>query len=273
MNIVSLFGGIEGGKISCERAGIEIDNYYSSEVDKYAIQIAHKNNPDIIQLGDINNWRNWNIDWKSIDLLLGGSPCQGFSIAGKQLNFNDERSKLFFIYADILNHIKNLNPNIKFILENVKMKKEFSDVITGTLGVEPIEIDSCLVSAQNRKRLYWSNIKGINQPNDKHILFKSILENGSTDREKSQTILATIYKENAKSMIKRKKYGLLVKQNDGTYRKLTPLECERLQTLPDNYTQGISNTQRYKCLGNAWTVDVITHILTQLTERKEEWKL
>lgn len=124
---------ISCGQVALERAGIEVGAYYASEIDKYAIQITQKNYPNTVQLGDVNNWKNWNIDWASIDLLIGGSPCQGFSFAGKQLNFDDPRSKLFFVYADILNHIKKHNPNIKFLLENVKMKKEYQDVITETL--------------------------------------------------------------------------------------------------------------------------------------------
>lgn len=299
MNVLSLFDGMACGRVALERAGIPITNYYASEVDKYAIQIAKKNYPDIIQLGDINNfmrgetqscWRvaahtfdHWNI---KPDLIIGGSPCQGFSFAGKQLAFDDPRSKLFFKFIEILNYYK---PKY-FLLENVRMKKEYLDVITEHLGVEPICINSSLVSAQNRIRYYWTNIPNVTQPEDKHILLKDITQEGVVDQnksycidanywkggnlksyfekhrrqlvfsDKSQSILSTIYKENPKSMIKRKKKGLLV-SSDTFYRKLTPIECERLQTLPDNFTACVSNTQRYKMLGNCFTVDVIAHIL------------
>jgi DNA-cytosine methyltransferase len=174
MNVLSLFDGMSCGRIALERAGIKIDKYYASEIDKYAIRVSQKNYPDIIQLGDINNWQEWKLPL--IDLLIGGSPCQGFSFAGKQLNFEDPRSKLFFQYVDILNHYK---PKY-FLLENVKMKKEYQKVITEKLGVEPIEINSGLVSAQDRKRLYWTNILGIQQPKNMHIYLKDILETETT---------------------------------------------------------------------------------------------
>lgn len=143
--------------MALERVGIEIETYYASEIEQKAIKVSNKNYPDNIQLGDITKWKNWNIDWNDIDLVIGGSPCQGFSFCGKQLNFEDERSKLFFVYKDILSHIKNKNPNIKFLLENVKMKKEYQDIISSYLGLEPIEIDSRVITPMRRKRLYWFN--------------------------------------------------------------------------------------------------------------------
>jgi DNA (cytosine-5)-methyltransferase 3A len=141
MNVLSLFDGISCGMVALERAGIKVDKYYASEIDKYAIQISKKNYPNIIQLGDITKWQEWDIDWANIDLLIGGSPCQGFSFSGKMLNFEDPRSKLFFVFVDILNHIKQLNPNIKFLLENVRMKQEWQDVINKHLGVKPVLIN------------------------------------------------------------------------------------------------------------------------------------
>lgn len=143
--------------MALERAGIEIKTYYASEIEPKAIKVSNKNNPDNIQLGDITKWKNWDINWSDIDLVIGGSPCQGFSFCGKQLNFEDERSKLFFVYKDILNHIKIKNPNIKFLLENVKMKKEYQEIISSYLGVKPIEIDSRVITPMRRKRLYWFN--------------------------------------------------------------------------------------------------------------------
>lgn len=292
MNVLSLFDGMSCGQIALNRIGIKPAKYYAAELDKYAITVTQANYPDTVQLGDVTNWREWDIDWASIDLLIGGSPCQGFSFAGKQLAFDDPRSKLFFVYVDILNHIRKYNPSVKFLLENVKMKKEYLDVISEQLGVEPVFINSALLSAQNRQRYYWANWE-FGQPEDKGIALVDIIECVGLDRdkahfidanyykggnlksyftksrrqlvftEKSLALLSTMYKENAKSMIKRNKKGWLVLDEDlMTYRKLTPLECERLQTLPDHYTAHVSNTQRYKMLGNGFTVEVIRHILS-----------
>ena len=301
-NVLSLFDGISCGQIALERQGIEIENYFASEIDKYAIQITMANYPNTKQLGDVRNVTAENLP--NIDLLIGGSPCQGFSFAGAGLNFEDERSKLFFEFVRLKNELK---PKY-FLLENVKMKQEFQDIISEQLGVKPIMINSSLVSAQNRERLYWTNIPVIGQPSDKAILLKDIIEDGECLKDKSQTILATLYKENVKSMIKRNKQGLLILKNiypkkgqngniysifgkcktlsagvgikgngigssnapkiesinsDG-WRKLSPLECERLQTVPDGYTKYVSDTQRYKALGNGWTVDVISFIFSFL---------
>lgn len=281
MNVLSLFDGISAGQVSLERSGIKVDNYYASEIDKYAIQVANKNYPNTIQLGSVTNWMNWDIDFTTIDLVIGGSPCQGFSIAGKQLNFDDERSKLFFEFSAILDTIKILNPNVKFLLENVRMKKEYQDVISEYVGVEPIVINSSLVSAQNRVRFYWTNIEGIEQPTDRKLVLSDILED-FVDIKYHLTSEAMEYMSrlrngkprweyhtnplNGKSacltanMYKGVPYGVIRELN----RKLTPLECERLQTFPDHYTEGISNTQRYKSLGNSWTIDVIAHIFKNL---------
>ena len=159
ITVLSLFDGISCGRIALERAKIKINKYYASEIDKNAIQISKNNYKDIIQLGDINNIDEDIIkSIGKIDLVLGGSPCQGFSRAGKGLNFEDSRSKLFFNFVDILNIAKKYNPNVKFLLENVQMKKEWIEVINEYMGVEAISINSKLVSAQNRPRLYWTNI-------------------------------------------------------------------------------------------------------------------
>ena len=380
MKVLSLFDGISCGRVALERAGIPVEKYYASEIDKYATRVSVKNYPDIIRLGDVNKWREWNIDWSSIDLLIGGSPCQGFSFAGKQLNFNDPRSKLFFVFADILNHIKLVNPNIKFLLENVRMKQEYQDVISETLGVKPVVINSALVSAQNRIWFYWANWD-FGQPADKGIMLKDIVhenadmdyaigeswakwfaENGefqclkkysAIDPEKAITMTARQYaswngnfifetlnkyivrfdktlqilekevekgkvgffrkdsqanrvyfihdkavclcgdagggaakmgqylfgcltpdriekRQNGQRFNDGNKFYTLTAQDqhgvliEGYIRKLTPIECERLQTLPDNYTAGVSDSQRYKMLGNGWTVDVIAHLLKGL---------
>lgn len=312
-SVLSLFDGMSCGQIALNRAGIEYDNYFASEIDKHAIKVTQTNYPNTIQLGDVTKVKG--SDLPKIDLLIGGSPCQGFSFAGKGLNFEDPRSKLFFEFV----RLKNETQPKYWLLENVKMKAEHQNIISEILGVKPILINSSLVSAQNRERLYWTNISITELPTDKGLLLKDIIEIGEPIKDKSQTILETLYKENAKSMIKRNKAGLLVKmssenprikelsitdrgirphRNDkrksgiseiGTihypdtksytittnhapkvlteiigWRKLTPKECERLQTVPDNYTDCVSDTQRYKMLGNGWTVDVIAHIFGSL---------
>ena len=301
--VVSYFDGMSCAQIALKRAGISVGKYYAGEVDKYAIKIAGKNFPSTIQLGDVTK-----IDLEplgKVDLLIGGSPCQGFSFAGKGLNFEDPRSKLFFEFVKALNTLK---PRY-FLLENVKMKKEYQDVISSLLGVEPIEINSSLVAAQNRKRLYWTNITNISQPQDKGVMLRDIIEGGFVDRDKSYRIDANYFKGgNLKIYFEKCRRNLVfskdlllhvgnadIKGHDsvkrvyhingksptlttmggghrepkiaiGTenYRKLTPLECERLQTVPDKYTEGVSNTQRYKMLGNGFTVDVIAHILSHI---------
>lgn len=433
MNVLSLFDGMSCGQIALDQLGIPVDKYFAAEIDKHAIKVAKANYPDMVHLGDVREVRtkhnalhamneNGVGELYDIDLLIGGSPCQGFSFAGQQLNFDDPRSMLFFEYVRLL---KALNPRY-FLLENVKMKKESQDIISEYLGVEPIEINSNLVSAQNRKRLYWTNIPVDGLPEDKGIVLADILEpledigqehyhsmkavqymergndkwmqagNRRADRyeqtpdtQKSFTLTANIHKgvpynyfkdtrdavkgarivnrrldENGKrkdndksikpqtrlELRKDDKAGCLttvqkdsvvaktnssglqivgeadikareslrrvydtegksptlmastgghtqpkilqkgrgynkggLKANDGktptistsawehnnhltynegmSWRKLTPTECERLQTVPDGYTDHVSNTQRYKMLGNGWTVEVIKHIM------------
>jgi len=310
MNVLSLFDGMSCGQIALERAGIHVDNYYSSEIDKYAIKVTQANYPSTIQLGDINDWQSWELP--KIDLVIGGSPCQGLSFAGKQLAFDDPRSKLFFKFVDILGTCK---PKY-YLLENVRMKKESLDVISTYLG-EPMCINSALVSAQNRVRYYWSNIY-FDPPEDRGILLKDIVLGGFVDRKKSYCIDACYYKggnlkqyfeksrrqlifidkEKMRNIVYKKNYiqwdtsgkghgsqdhrsyyldtkhGSLPNARAGTkekvflgeniVRKLAPIECERLQTVPDNYTKHVSDSQRYKMLGNGWTVDVISHIFKWL---------
>jgi DNA-cytosine methyltransferase len=406
------------GRIALERLGIKVDNYYSSEIDKYAIQVSEANYPDIIQIGDVTKINYEELP--QIDLIMGGSPCQGFSFAGKQLAFDDPRSALFFCFWRAVKHLK---PKY-FLLENVRMKKEYLDVISEYMGVEPIMINSALVSAQNRVRYYWTNIPGIEQPEQRGIVLRDILEDGfNSDRDKSYCIDANYSKTGAKPHHYKDKYrrqlvyqeethdkpkkihdiprdilkdnerqrrvyaqegkspsllarsdspkimkethdtpkqvgtavdikghdqikrvysedgksstlttcggghrepkvavfsedrinkfketlkddpkpsanGIIQLNNpshssgrvyspkgksptlmagnsgggkepvkinhDLTWRKLTPLECERLQTVPDNYTNHVSNTQRYKMLGNGWTIEVIAHILKNM---------
>ena len=294
INVLSLFDGLSGGRIALERAGIKVYNYYSSEIDKYAIQIANKNYPqdEVNRLGDVTKWRDWNIDWSSIDLVTGGFPCQAWSIAGKQQGDRDERGMLFWTMLDIMKKVLEHNPKAKFLIENVKMKKEFEEYITlhtlNALGVVYKHlINSSLVSAQNRQRYYWTNIENIEQPKDKGILLKDILEDDSSNlrpcklREfkadsichhiatatdiKGNECIKRVYADSGKAPTLTTMTGghrepkVLVDINH--YRKLTPLECEKLQTLPCGYTEGVSNFQRYKMIGNGWTVSVISHIL------------
>jgi len=383
---LSLFDGISCGQEALKRAGISTRIFLASEIEKYPKMITRKNHPLTVQLGDVTKIESVNLP--PINLLMGGSPCQGFSFAGKQLNFDDPRSALFFEFVRLL---KECKPDY-FLLENVMMKQEYQDIISEHLGVKPIKICSSLLSAQSRKRLYWTNIPGVLQPKDKGILLKDILEDGIADivtnqgktthkqnidkaacllardykgfgnqgmtgvrstepkvlcinpkkEDGTQTYqqdrvysaegkmvalsatlggrfnvaeptcgrivgrkinletgtLTTVQKDNVLIVPEATKKGYTeiedgdcfdatfinsktrrgrnmkdksncltaanfdyMRYEHPTYRKLTPIECERLQTLPDNYTEGVSNTQRYKGLGNGWTVDVIVHIL------------
>ena len=312
MNVLSLFDGMSCGQLALQRAGIPIGNYFAAEIDKYAIKVATANFPDMIQLGDvreIKTVRGWKPDdphcmldefnfGHKIDLLIGGSPCQGFSFAGKQLNFDDPRSKLFWEYVRLLNALK---PKY-FLLENVKMKKESMDVITRALRVDPIFINSRLFSAQNRPRMYWTNIPFDVPTEDKGIVLRDILEpeveekyyagkklresymGGNQLNPKYKSQCNTIYPTDGKfatlcAGTHGYSFGYVpapspdgghlqpkISDNTTTYRKLTPLECERLQTVPEGYTDHVSDTQRYKMLGNGWTVDVVSHILKGLTQ-------
>jgi len=281
VNVLSLFDGMSCGKIALDRIGANVENYYSSEIDNDAIIINKKNNPDIIHLGDVTKWREW--DTKNIDLLIGGSPCQGFSYAGKQLNFKDPRSSLFFEFVNIKNSYK---PKY-FLLENVNMKQEYQDIISNLMGVQPIKINSSLMSAGLRDRLYWTNIP-IKKIVDKNINLNDILENAYSEKSKSYCIDANYGKgSNLKRYLHRgsrqivftckdfmnnvtinkpevEECNRIGKENRSKWRFLTPLECERIQTVPEGYTDGVSTFQRYKMLGNGWTVDVIAHIFKGL---------
>jgi len=282
INVLSLFDGISCGQIALERTGIEVENYFASEIDKYAMQITMANYPNTKQLGDVKNVTANQLP--KIDLLIGGSPCQGFSFAGAGLNFEDERSKLFFEFVRLKNE---LNPKY-FLLENVKMKQEFQDIISEQLGVKPIMKNSSLVSAQNRERLYWTNIPVIGQPTDKNIVIADIV--GKEVEVRSNKIIVTkniypkkgqngnIYSLNGKC--KTLSAGVGIKgngigssnapkiewDNEQGWRRLSAKECERLQNVPDDYTKYVSETQRYKALGNGWTVDVISFIFSFLRE-------
>lgn len=188
MKVLSLFDGMSCGQIALRELGVPIERYYASEIDKHAIAQTKLNFPDTIQLGDVQKWREWDIEWSEIDLLLAGSPCQGFSLAGKMLGHDDPRSRLYWVFLDILHHIQSLNPNVKYLLENVRMRPADEARINESLGIRPVVINSSLVSAQNRVRLYWSNIRtksegiwgerltDIPQPADRGIYIGDILD-------------------------------------------------------------------------------------------------
>ena len=281
INVLSLFDGISCGHIALDKAGIPINKYYASEIDKYAIKVTNKNYPETINLGDVTTVSG-ELFTEKIDLLIGGSPCQGFSQAGKMKNFDDPRSKLFWEYVRILQEVK---PKY-FFLENVVMKQEWQDIISEALGVKPIMIDSSLTSAATRKRLYWTNIPGVGQPEDLGITFGDIRERdvqegsiyytdkgldwirrhekrtGKTlriigDSDKMQMLEASMYKKYSSQRF----FGV---EDTHGLRYITVTECERCMNVPDGYTDCCSNTQRYKQLGNGWEVNTITHIFRTL---------
>ena len=377
MKVLSLFDGMSCGQIALRELGVPIERYYASEIDKHAIKQTQMNFPETNQLGDVEKWREWDIEWEEIDLLLAGSPCQGFSLAGKMLGHDDPRSRLYWVFLDILHHVQKLNHNVKYLLENVRMRPADELRINESLGIRPVVINSALVSAQNRVRLYWSNIRtksegiwselitDIPQPADRGIYIGDILDDEVDEKyymrnlplppqqdkdpwiaknlrspdEKSNALLSTSYKgarANGMTLVvavgslrffggvefrrmKTMKSPCLNAQsredgnnqpvvelavgtwrthkvdggfreiaggkapcipararNDGSgqpvakigcmLRRLTPTECSRLQTIPDWYKWGCSDTQAYKMLGNGWTVEVIKHILSHITK-------
>jgi DNA-cytosine methyltransferase len=344
MNVLSLFDGISCGRVALERSGVPVANYYASEIDPHAIKIAKKNYPDTIHVGDVTKLEGRNLP--QIDLILAGSPCQGFSHNGAKLGFDDPRSRLFWEFVRLVGECQPT----WWLLENVRMKQEWSNIITEAVGYDPILINSALVSAQRRMRLYWTNIPQNGLPEDKGLVLKDILEKPvaeeqpMTDAEgKAYCLTATysrcgnpttggayeseiihntarhqrtcvrtpvdkseihgtkmigranvsersasdrVYSTQHKSPCvisqppvkvgepvfeptapashnhKLDKMRVIKREN---WRMLTPKECERLQTLPDDYTTGVSNTQRYKALGNGWTIDVIAHLLKSIS--------
>ena len=305
MNVLSLFDGISVARKALELANTPVSTYYCSEVDKYAIQSSTKNWKDNIHLGDVRSITEDKIKHK-IDLLVGGSPCQDLSIAKKdRKGLEGEKSSLFWEYI----RIKELLKPKYFILENVaSMKAEDRDIITKAMGVDPVMFNASLVSAQTRKRYFWTNIK-FELPIDRGIILKDILEIGGevdermVDKNKrAYTLTATYNGAIVKNSVEKKqrtmvKIGNIGNNSQGNsvysvdgksccltanggglgaktglydindnIRKLTPIECERLQSLPDNYTEGLSNTQRYKCCGNAFNAEVIKHILLSINK-------
>ena len=305
MNVLSLFDGISCGRVALENLGVEIESYYTSEINKNAIAISDRNFPDNEKLGDVNDWEfweDWEIDWTNIDLVLAGFPCQSWSGHGKLQGIEDARGKLVYPMLKILRKVQRLNPDVKFLLENVKMKAQFQDFLTMLIGVEPILLNSGLVSAQNRERLYWTNIEGVTPPGNKGGFFKDIMEASPSEikggnleeyfdhKEGKLTMrglchigtadingmesIKRVYHTDGKSPTLQTTSGgnreAKFATSKTTWRKITPLEAERLQTLPDNYTSHgimngqvveISNSQRFFTVGNGWTVEIIESIL------------
>jgi DNA (cytosine-5)-methyltransferase 3A len=314
MNVLSLFDGISCGQLALDKAGIKYSKYYASEINKQAIKVTTKHYPKTIQLGDVTKIKTIP---DRIDLLMGGSPCQGFSTSGKGLNFNDPKSKLFFEFVRLLRECRSRC----FLLDNVPLEQELQDIITDHLKIEPITINSKDFSAQDRKRLYWTNIDVgpipsntdttesilMDKVGDQYylpMLHQAVILDAETKAGKIDKIYHTTrvyYKihgleidlvSNTKTgpwampcltanrRFKRqhglrfrpplsKFYTLVTKDvhgvlTNGFIRKLAPVEYERLQNVPDNYTDCISDNQRYIALGNCWTVDVIAHILKGL---------
>jgi DNA (cytosine-5)-methyltransferase 3A len=334
MNVLSLFDGLSGGNIALNRLGVKVDNYFASEIDPYAIAVAKHNFPYIQHIGSVVDVDP--DDLPHIDLLIGGSPCQGFSFAGKRKGSStktnldvvsldqyldlknqgfefDGQSYLFWEYMRLLEALRIKNPDIKFMLENVVMSQKWRNMFDAAIGTDAININSNLVSAQNRKRLYWTNIQVDGQPEDKGILLYDILETKSDKQIDDKFRVCDIKFERVKPNVqenikKHHKYILTTEKTtyimpvdsdfsdnkvsltkcitlrannscayvldrpNKTYRKLTVLECERLQTVPDNYTvakyngKPVSETQRYKMIGNGWTIDVICHLLKNLNK-------
>ena len=277
-NIVSFFDGISCLQIALNRQGLEYKNYYASEIDTHCIKITQKNYPKTIQKGNICDLTKADFP-KDIDLLVGGSPCQGFSLMGRQLNFNDDRSKLFFEFVRLKDELK---PKW-FILENVGMRQDIQDAISDLLGVKPIKINSALFSGQNRKRLYWTNIPNIEQKISHSIASLGKITGKSLLTDKTYEI-ATVRKGTPRQIVKpaTEKLPCLTAsyykginadgrpgkaKSFGDYERgkiemLSPVECERMQTVPEGYTEGVAKTHRYKALGNGFTVDVIAFILS-----------
>jgi site-specific DNA-cytosine methylase len=292
MNVLSLFDGMSCGQIALHNLGFKVDNYFASEVDKYAIQVTQKNYPNTIQIGSVTDVKG--SDLPKIDLLYGGSPCQSFSRSGDGSGF-DGKSKLFWEFVRLL---KETNPKY-FLLENVVMKKEWQDIITEALGVSPIQICSSKFSAQKRQRLYWTNIEIDANIIDKDIKLTDIVKGGREVIYDSPLVLDS-YEDGSLKIKNATKKGFLIANNgdsvnlevpnsktrrgrvgvgktntlntscnyamvkNGELVKLNINDFELLQTLPKNYTQGVSDSQRKKMIGNGWTVDVIEHIFKGL---------
>ena len=276
MNVVSLFNGMNTGRQALENVGIKVNKYYSSEIKPYAIELTQHHFPDTIQVGDVTKWKEWDIDWKSIDLILSGSPCQDLSAAGKRAGINGSKSSLFFVFVEILNHIKTLNPNVLFLQENVGSASKLDvGIMSRALGVYPVRINSKLVTAQLRDRYYWSNIKtketmfdivtDISQPKDKGIMLQDIVTGGNVDTDKHtclNTGSGTTEKSSQRYLQHRNETtGMitLIQENE-IVRTVNKIEMCRLQGFPDDYCDILTTAKAGSLLGDGWTLPIIEHI-------------
>ena len=281
MNVLSLFDGMSTGQQALKNIGVRINKYYASEVKKQAIELTKHHFPNTIHLGDIRNWREWDIDYSKIDLILSGSPCKDLSIAGKRRGLEGDNSSLFYIFIDILNYVRKFNKNVIFLQENVcSADKNEIDKISNELGVQPVKINSNLVTAQNRCRIYWSNGKTkelgffkekytyITQPKDRKILFGDIITSGRVEFKKARTILESESRLNtnkSKLLRRYKTVGMInIVFEEDTIRPLNKIELCRLQGFPDNYCDTLTRNKAASLLGDGWTLPVIEHIFKEI---------
>jgi len=285
MNVVSLFNGMNTGRQALENVGIKVNKYYSSEIKPYAIELTQHHFPDTIQVGDVTKWKEWDIDWKSIDLVLSGSPCQDLSSAGKRgirAGINGSRSSLFFVFVEILEHIKKLNPKILFLQENVGSASKLDvGIMSRALGVYPVRINSKLVTAQLRDRYYWSNIKtkqtmfdivtDIPQPKDKGIYLKDIITSGEVKRKKANCLTQGLIEKNGRHKVKdfnnwqkfllKRPCSMVILITENNFVRLpNNIEMCRLQGFSDNYCDILSDIKAGSLLGDGWTLPIIEHI-------------
>jgi site-specific DNA-cytosine methylase len=272
------------GRQALENVGIKVNKYYSSEIKPYAIELTQHHFPDTIQVGDVTKWKDWDIDWKNIDLILSGSPCQDLSAAGKRAGINGKKSSLFFVFVDILNHIKSLNPNVLFLQENVGSASKLDvGIMSRALGVYPCNINSSLLTAQLRSRYYWSNIRtketmfdivtDIPQPKDRGIMFKDIITSGTTSRKKSNCLTEGLIEKVGrhkvkdfnrwqKMLLKRPPSMVILVYENENVRLPNKIEMCRLQGFPDNYCDILNDRKAGSLLGDGWTLPVIEHIFS-----------
>lgn len=302
VRVLSLFNGIGCASVALRRAGVNVERMYSSEVCPSALAVDSRNNPDSVQLGDVLNWKSWALDLSKIDLVVGGSPCQGFSRAGKEGNFFDSRSALFFVFVDILNAVKAANPSVNFLLENVKMRAEYTKVISDHLGVSPTLLDGKDGHLQSRPRNYWCSWTVANCVKGPHGALSDILSatfdgrihntadvarvRGLTEDERGyrphrgdarKTGISEIgrilkpgakYSDTITTSHRPKIFVALSGDVDVLYRAATIVECERLMGLPDNYTAGLSEAASLRCIGNAWHVGIVSEIFAGFRSMK-----
>lgn len=283
MNVLSLFNGMNTLRQAMENVGIKVDKYYSSEIKPYAIKLTQYHFQDTIQLGDIRNWKEWDIDWKTIDFIGSGSPCQDLSSMGKSAGINGKQSSLFYYFVDILNYVKRLNPKVLFLQENVGSANTLDiGIMSRELGLYPVRLNSNTLVAQNRDRYYWSNIRtrqslydtitDIPEPLDKKVLLKDIITSGVVTEDKHKALMSRMYysfghkdkqSERAQEYIKsRKKFGNTIIYEDRYLRLANKIELCRMQGFPDNYCDILNLAQSASLLGDGWTLPIIEHILS-----------